>query len=128
MEALVWRLSQPGFDPSYGKLVCQATLMSSDRTKQICLWMTIYIYIYKAETSSSLEKDPVSRAQILNEAGCILHCSNRQEWVNINSDLSMATYLGETKHLLIWFYGISTILRHLMPNPPNTYISNIYDS
>ena len=25
---------------------CLATLMSSDRTKQICLWMTIYIYIY----------------------------------------------------------------------------------
>ena len=30
----------------YSKLVCLATLMSSDRTKQICLWMTIYIYIY----------------------------------------------------------------------------------
>ena len=41
-----WRLSQPGFAPSNGKLVCLATLMSSDRTKQICLWMTIYIYIY----------------------------------------------------------------------------------
>ena len=39
-------MSQPGFDPSYEKLVCLATLMSSDRTKQICLWMTIYIYIY----------------------------------------------------------------------------------
>ena len=39
-----WHLSQPGFDPSYGKLVCLATLMSSDRTKQICLWMNIYIY------------------------------------------------------------------------------------
>ena len=26
---------------------CLATLMSSDRTKQICLWMTIYIYIYR---------------------------------------------------------------------------------
>ena len=25
---------------------CLATLMGSDRTKQICLWMTIYIYIY----------------------------------------------------------------------------------
>ena len=25
---------------------CLATLMSSDRTKHICLWMTIYIYIY----------------------------------------------------------------------------------
>ena len=25
---------------------CLATLMSSDRTKQICLWMTILIYIY----------------------------------------------------------------------------------
>ena len=36
---LDWRLS-------YGKLVCLATLMSSDRTKPICLWMTIYIYIY----------------------------------------------------------------------------------
>ena len=41
-----WRLSQPGFDPSYRKLICLATLMSSDRTKQICLWMTIYICIY----------------------------------------------------------------------------------
>ena len=30
--------------PSYGNLVCLATLMSSDRTKQICLWKTIYIY------------------------------------------------------------------------------------
>ena len=25
---------------------CLATLKSSDRTKQICLWMTIDIYIY----------------------------------------------------------------------------------
>ena len=39
---LDWRLSQPGFDPSYRKLVCLATPMSSDRMKQICLWMTIY--------------------------------------------------------------------------------------
>ena len=45
-RVLDWRLTQPGFDPSYGNLVCLATLMSSDRTKQICLWMTIYIYIY----------------------------------------------------------------------------------
>ena len=43
---LDWRLSQPGFDASFGNLACLATLMSSDRTKQICLWMTIYIYIY----------------------------------------------------------------------------------
>ena len=35
---LDWRLSQPGFDPSFGNLACLATLMSSDRTKQICLW------------------------------------------------------------------------------------------
>ena len=42
-----WRLSQPGFDPGfdpgYGKLVCHATLMSSDGMKQICLGMTLYI-------------------------------------------------------------------------------------
>ena len=46
VRGLDWRLSQPGFDPSYGKLICLATLMSSEKTKQICLWMTIYIYIY----------------------------------------------------------------------------------
>ena len=45
VRILDWRLSQPGFDPSYRNL-CLATLMSSDRTKQISLWMTIYIYIY----------------------------------------------------------------------------------
>ena len=31
--------------PAMGRY-CLGTLMSSDRTKQICLWMTIYIYIY----------------------------------------------------------------------------------
>ena len=41
---LDWHLSQPGFDPGYGKLIYLATLISSDRTKQICLWMTIYVY------------------------------------------------------------------------------------
>ena len=46
LRGLGWHLSQPGFDPSYEKLICLATLMSSNRTKQICLWMTIYIYIY----------------------------------------------------------------------------------
>ena len=30
--------------PATGRY-CLATLMSSDRTKQICLWMTIEIYI-----------------------------------------------------------------------------------
>ena len=35
-----WRLSQPGFDPSFGNLACLATLMSSERTKQIGLWMS----------------------------------------------------------------------------------------
>ena len=45
VRSLHWRLSQPGFDPSYGKLICLATLMTSDRTKQICLWMTVCIYM-----------------------------------------------------------------------------------
>ena len=39
----IYVLSLPGFDPCYGNLVCLATLMSSNRTKQICLWMTICI-------------------------------------------------------------------------------------
>ena len=28
---------------------------------------------------------------------------------------------------LLWFYGISTIVGYLMPNPLYTYILNIYD-
>ena len=28
---------------------------------------------------------------------------------------------------LVWFYGISTIVGYLMPNPIYTYILNIYD-
>ena len=32
-----WRLSQQGFDPSFGYLACLATLKSSDRTKQVCV-------------------------------------------------------------------------------------------
>ena len=43
---LDWRLSQPGFDSSYGRLVCLATLMSSERTnRSVCGWIYIYIYI-----------------------------------------------------------------------------------
>ena len=41
-----WCLSQPGFDPSFRNLACLATLKSSDRTKQVCLWMS-RLYIYK---------------------------------------------------------------------------------
>ena len=28
---------------------------------------------------------------------------------------------------LVWFYGISTIVGHIMPNPVDTNIVNIYD-
>ena len=28
---------------------------------------------------------------------------------------------------LVWFYGISTIVGYLMPNPLYTYMLNIYD-
>ena len=28
---------------------------------------------------------------------------------------------------MVWFYGISTIVGNLMPNPFYTYILNIYD-
>ena len=31
------------------------------------------------------------------------------------------------KYDLVWFYGISTIVGYLMPNPLYTYVLNIYD-
>ena len=72
VRSLDWCLRQPGFDPGYGKLICLATLMSSDRTKQICLWMTIevsiYIYVYSIET-------PKWRCVHRMETQNIRHCS-----------------------------------------------------
>ena len=44
VESFDWRFRQSGFDPSFGNLACLATMKSSDRTKLVCLWMTIYIY------------------------------------------------------------------------------------
>ena len=41
--------------PATGRY-CLATLMSSDRTKQICLWMTIEVYSPTPVGSSSLAK------------------------------------------------------------------------
>ena len=38
---LGWRLSQPGFDPSFGNLACLTTLKSYDTVDD-----NIYIYIY----------------------------------------------------------------------------------
>ena len=36
-----------GFDPGFERPAGQATLKSSDRTKQsVCGWLYIYIYIY----------------------------------------------------------------------------------
>ena len=40
----------------------------------------------------------------------------------VNFKYSLLVWFG-----LIWFYGISTILGYLMPNPLYKYISNIYD-
>ena len=38
----------------------------------------------------------------------------------------MAPSLGLVWFGLVWFYGISTILGYLMPNPIHTYTLNIY--
>ena len=68
LEAFDWRLSQLGFDPSYGKLICLATLMSSDRTKQICLWDDLYIY------TSFLSILSLVRSRLLGGINLIKHC------------------------------------------------------
>ena len=54
---LDWCLSQPGFEPSFGNLAYLATLKSSDRTKQVCLRMSIYIHIYVSTWSLHHSQD-----------------------------------------------------------------------
>ena len=44
-----------------------------------------------------------------------------------NAESSLYTYIKYTWFGWVGFYGISTIVDYLMPNPLYTYISNIYD-
>ena len=45
----------------------------------------------------------------------------------LNIKYSLYVYVRYKLLDLVWFYGISTILGYLMPNPVYTYILNIYD-
>ena len=44
-----------------------------------------------------------------------------------SSDVYISTQIYIAKFGLVWFYGISTIVSYLIPNPLYTYILNIYD-
>ena len=54
-QILDWSLSQPGFDPSFGNLACQATLKICDITKSVCGWQ--YICSPTPEGLSSLVRE-----------------------------------------------------------------------
>ena len=44
-----------------------------------------------------------------------------------NAKSSLYIYIKYIWFVLVWVYGISTIVGYLMPNPVHTYILNIYD-
>ena len=48
-------------------------------------------------------------------------------WRSFNARSSLYIYIKYIWFGLVWFYGISTIVGYLMPNPLYTYILNIYD-
>ena len=53
-----WRLSQPGFDPSFGNLACLATAKSCDTTKQSVFG---WLYIYTLRISGKVDKSGTSK-------------------------------------------------------------------
>ena len=57
--------------------------------------------------------------------GWLLCQTNHCRLFNAKSSLSI--YIEYIEFSLVWFYGISTIVGHLMQNPLYTYILNIYD-
>ena len=73
---LDWNFSQLGFDPSFRNLACLATLKSSDRTKQVCLWMTIYIYIYFFEDSLALSFWTMRKSSSKYSCRCKIYNAN----------------------------------------------------
>ena len=57
--------------------------------------------------------------------GCILWYSNHCRLFNAKSSLYI--WIKYKWFGLVWFYGISTIVGYLMPNPFYTYILDRYD-
>ena len=47
-------------------------------------------------------------------------------WATRSPDVTQVNKHHEDWVNLVWFYGISTIIGYLMPNPVFTYILNIY--
>ena len=48
-------------------------------------------------------------------------------WLSGKENVPGAVVSEEIWFGLVWFYGISTIVGYLMPNPLYTYVLNIYD-
>ena len=125
VRVLYWRLSQPGFDPTYGNLVCLATLMRSVRTKQICLWMTIYIwFINKMFPGKILNKPQVICLPTVSDSKYsyltrIISINNffcaQFEWLQV--------FLCDTNNFLFcpvnWGCGIYRLLLCRGVTPPN---------
>ena len=109
-----------------------------DTSNEYTLYPRHYILVYNYKTSTDYILDtrvwyPPYKKDVL----CLI--SNCIRWWGSNSgDLGCVEYpfiaitpnSSQTKSWLIWlfgFYGISTFLGYLMPNPLYTYILNIYD-
>ena len=57
--------------------------------------------------------------------GCVLWHINHCRLFNAKSSLYI--YIKYIGFALVGFYGISTIVGYLMPNPLKAYITNMYD-
>ena len=63
----------------YIYIYCLATLMSSDRTKQICLWMTIEIYILPYPRGVDFSGEEENRVAISG------YCKPLRRWIEVSA-------------------------------------------
>ena len=106
-------------------------------SKSFMCVLSINVLILKK--SGNLYEDP--RAPIMNGLlRSVFHLKNKGSFITcfwlfffinycrlFNTKSSLYIYIKYISFDLVGFYGISTIVDYLMPNPLYTYISNIYD-
>ena len=104
----------------------------------VCSWMSIYIYIYIYIYESIIScsgDDCIYLSKIKSSSEDIVIVPYLFGWVLwhinhcrlFNAKSSLYIYIRYIEFGWVGFYGISTIVGYLMPNPLYTYILNIYD-
>ena len=88
---------------------CLVTLMISDRTKQICLWMTIYIYILEIKLADHSQGRTEGSFSIATTPKCMWGCYSFS-WIaslTLDSSLNCCALSKYATSTIFWVFGMT---------------------